>query len=395
MSVATRDKAVLLFGLITYGMGQSLLFVIFGPLARDIGLSEPQFGILIAASNMALVFSSPRWGRASQSFGRKPVFMIGLLGFAAGYALLAAGLQLGLAGGLSPAPLFLLLLGARLIYGIACGGIQPAATAYIADITDDENRASGMALIAASGGIGTIVGPAFGGALAGLGAVVPMYSAAALAVIAVLCSMFLLTEPQRNAVASADVRVRFSDRRVFPYLFGWFAVFGVFTAVQVITPFYIEDHFAVVGQGAVIRTVMIALLAMALVTLLVQIVVMQTWRPGPGVMLRSGFLIMGAALIMLAFASQVFWLYIVYAFMGLSLGMVIPGLNAAATISVDPQEQGAVAGLLSAAPTLGMVVGPILGGMIYGYSAGLPILAGGITCLSVGIWFRFVRIPGG
>ena len=40
MNTASRDKAILLFGLITYGMGQSLLYVIFGPLARDIGLTE-------------------------------------------------------------------------------------------------------------------------------------------------------------------------------------------------------------------------------------------------------------------------------------------------------------------------------------------------------------------
>ena len=74
----TLDKSVLVAGLVTYAMGQSLLFVIFGPVARDIGLSENQFGLVLSISNLVLVLSSPFWGRLSQKMGRKPVFIIGL-----------------------------------------------------------------------------------------------------------------------------------------------------------------------------------------------------------------------------------------------------------------------------------------------------------------------------
>jgi MFS family permease len=393
MSAASRDKLILLFGLVTYGMGQSLLYVIFGPLARDIGLSEAQFGILIAASNVALVFSAPRWGRASQSMGRKPVFIIGLIGYAVGYAVLAIGLQIGLWGLLAPLPLFFLLLGARLIYGIVCGGIQPAATAYIADTTDESSRAQGMALLAASGGIGTIIGPAFGGFLAGFGAVVPMYSAAVLAVGAAIWSYVSLREPERHASSSQAIKVRFNDPRVFPYLFGWFVIFMVFTAVQVVTPFYIEDHFGVTGRDAVIRVAMIALLSMALVTLVVQIVIMQVWKLSPRVLLRVAFFIIGIDLFVLAYADSLLMLYLAYAGMGLSFAMAMPGLNAAASISVESAEQGAVAGLLGAAPTLGMVFGPILGGAVYTLAPNWPMIGGAIACVALGVYFQFVQVP--
>ena len=102
MSDAARARLILLFGLVTYGMGQSLLYVIFGPLARDIGLAEWQFGVLIAASNVAIVICSPLWGRASESLGRKTVYLLGMVGFAAGYAGLAFGIQAGLLGWLAP-----------------------------------------------------------------------------------------------------------------------------------------------------------------------------------------------------------------------------------------------------------------------------------------------------
>ena len=98
MSDPARARLILLFGLITYGMGQSLLYVIFGPLAREIGLSEWQFGVLIAASNVAIVIFSPLWGRASESAGRKRIYLLGLIGFAVGYAVLAFGIAAGLRG---------------------------------------------------------------------------------------------------------------------------------------------------------------------------------------------------------------------------------------------------------------------------------------------------------
>ena len=64
------DKIVLILGLVIYGTGFSLLYIIFAPLSRSIGLSTTQFGILIAISNVALVFSSFFWGKRSQIIGR-------------------------------------------------------------------------------------------------------------------------------------------------------------------------------------------------------------------------------------------------------------------------------------------------------------------------------------
>ena len=95
---SSKDRLILLIGLITYGVGQTLLIVIFGPMARELGLSDMQFGALISASNLVIIFSSPRWGLASNDLGRRTVFVIGLLGFAAGYAGFAFGIQAGMFG---------------------------------------------------------------------------------------------------------------------------------------------------------------------------------------------------------------------------------------------------------------------------------------------------------
>jgi MFS family permease len=389
----SRDKAILLFGLVTYGIGQSLLYVIFGPLARDLGLSETQFGILISASNVALVIFSPMWGRASQSVGRKKIFIIGLIGYAIGYTFLAFAIQIGLWSLLAPLPLFFLLLGARLVYGTVASAISPAATAYIADTTDAKSRAAGMALIAASGGIGTIIGPAFGGLLATIGPVVPMYAAAGTAIVAAVLAAMKLAEPERHADTDVGVKLKILDSRIFPYLLGWFVIFMVFTAVQVITAFYIEDRFGVTNREEVIKVASIALLSMALVMLVVQIVVMQVWKLAPKVLLRVGYMVFAGVLVLFAYTDSLTFLYLSYAGMGLSFALVAPGLNAAASLAVETSEQGAVAGLLSSAPAFGMVFGPALGGAVYNVAPDLPMIGGAVLSVLMGVYFLFVKIP--
>ncbi|MEZ5564709.1 MAG: MFS transporter [Gammaproteobacteria bacterium] len=308
-----RDRLILLVGLITYGMGQSLLFVIFTPLARQLGLEEWQLGFIIAASNVMLAFSAPRWGRASQRLGRRTVYLIGLTGYAIGYGLLAFGVQLGLMGIVTSGALFGLLLILRLAYGIVVGGINPAATAYIADTTDEGSRAQGMALVAMAGGLGTIIGPAFGGALGVFDPVLPMYVAAALAAGAGMWAWKALPEPPRKVGARQDLRLRVADPRILPYLVGWAVVFGVFTGVQTITASWIADRYGVTNLGQAQRTMMIALLSMAFVTVFVQAVVLQRWKATPATMLRTGFAIaLTAGLLLLAFGPGLLSLYVSY-----------------------------------------------------------------------------------
>lgn len=388
-----RDRLILLVGLITYGMGQSLLFVIFTPLARELGLEEWQLGFIIAASNVMLAFSAPQWGRASQHLGRRRVYLIGLGGFAIGYGLLAVGVQIGLMGIMTSGALFALLLLLRLAYGIVVGGINPAATAYIADTTDEGSRSQGMALVAMAGGLGTILGPAFGGALGLIDPVLPMYVAAVLAGLAGVWAYRELPEPPRLAGAGQVLRLRVMDPRVLPYLIAWVVVFGVFTGVQTITAGWIADRFGITEPGRAQRTMMVAMLSMAFVTVFVQAVVLQRWKAAPATMLKTGFAVMTFGLLVVAFSPNLLSLYAGYGLFGFSFGFTAPGLNAAGSLSVRPEEQGAVAGLLAAAPTVGMIFGPVLCGLVYSIAPALPMLGGAALTAALGIWFLFVVVP--
>ena len=77
-------RIILLVALVGVGFGFTVLFAILGPLGREVGLSELQISSVIAASSLTVFLASPRWGRLSDRWGRKPVMIFGLLGYACG-----------------------------------------------------------------------------------------------------------------------------------------------------------------------------------------------------------------------------------------------------------------------------------------------------------------------
>ena len=389
------DKIILIIGLIIYGAGFSLLYIIFAPLSRSIGLSTNQFGILIAISNVALVFSSFYWGKKSQSIGRKPVFIIGLFSYALAYALFAFGIQLGLWGLFATWQLFSILFVIRLIYGGLIGGIQPAAVAYISDSTEGEHRTQGMALIGMSSGIGTMIGPAVGGGLAFVHPLFPLYFGAALAIIGGLLAMKFLIEPnQRLQTRPVQIHnLKFYDKRIMPYLIGWAVAFLVFTGTQVIAAFFIEDRLGVTGYNEIIKATSIALLSMALTTTLMQAVVLQIINIPARILLRLCFLIFGFVLFSIPYIETLNYYYLSFAGIGVAFSMITPGLNSAATLSVEEHEQGEVAGLLSAAPVVGMIFGPVIGALLYNINPSYPFFFGSFVVIVLGIYFQFVKTP--
>ncbi|SVA20325.1 uncharacterized protein METZ01_LOCUS73179 [marine metagenome] len=379
--------------MIIYGTGFSLLYIIFAPLSRSIGLSTNQFGILIAISNVVLVFSSYFWGKKSQSIGRKPVFVIGLFSYAIAYALFAFGIQIGLWGLLASWQLFSLLFVIRLLYGGLIGGIQPAATAYMSDSTDANTRIKGMALIGMASGIGTMIGPIIGGALVFIHPIFPMYFGAGIAVLGGILAMIFLIEPLKQAPVSEPVNLKFYDKRIMPYLIGWALVFLVFTATQVIAAFFIEDQLGVSTQNEIIKATSISLLSMALTTTLMQAVVLQIINVSPRTLLRLCFFIFGAVLFVIPMVKSLGYFYLSFAGIGIAFSMVTPGLNSAATLSVETHEQGEVAGLLAAAPVVGMIFGPTIGALLYTADPGYPFLFGSLIAIALGIYFQFLKIP--
>ena len=209
---------LLLVGAVCAGMGQTIVFSVLPPLARELGLSNLQTGLIFAISATCWVLCGPVWGRLSDVRGRKPFIVIGMLGYAFSMVIFGGSIQLGVAGALSGLPLYLLLVATRSIYGLVGAAGPPAAQAYIADRTSKRDRTAGIASFSAAFGFGAMLGPGFGAATMLLGRVAPFYAAAALGFIMMLAVIAFLPERTGPSQRRPQQKIRIGDPRLAPFL---------------------------------------------------------------------------------------------------------------------------------------------------------------------------------
>jgi EmrB/QacA subfamily drug resistance transporter len=120
----------------------------------DVGLAGQQW--VVEAYALALVSLLLVGGSLGDQFGRRKVFVIGLVGFGATSILCAL------------APNEELLIGARALQGVAGALLVPGSLAIVASTFEGEARGKAVGTWTAWTGIATVLGPAGGGALIGL-----------------------------------------------------------------------------------------------------------------------------------------------------------------------------------------------------------------------------------
>ena len=154
--------------------------------AETYGASPQKVTMLMVTFSFFQFIAAPIWGYLSDKYGRRIIILVTLLGSIIAYILLAYSQTLyG-------------LFFARAFAGFMAGNIS-TAQAYIADITDKNNRAKAMGLFGAAFGIGFILGPAIGGVLAGSdpknpNVFLPPIAAASLSFIALVLALFILKD---------------------------------------------------------------------------------------------------------------------------------------------------------------------------------------------------------
>ena len=388
LSIATASEqssrwtqSLVLLSVLSVAMGQTLVFAVLPSLGREAGLLEVQVGGIISASSVVFSLASAIWGNQSERWGRKRVMIIGLTGYTFGTLLFATTFWLGLNGWVVGWWLFACLALTRMLQSTVMAATTPAATAYMADITDIKTRTAAMGKLGAAQNVGTIVGPAVGGALAIFGLLFPLYFAAVATFIAAIMVWKILPESpylhdnsgvSRGFWSQIGVAVKgYFDRRYVSFLIIGVSMFTAFAVTQQTLGFFYQDRLGLDAQHTA-QMVGLAMMISAILSLLAQAVFVQRCNFAPMTLVRIGLPIMGVGFLILANAEHTFWLISCMGFVGFGMGMTMPGFTAAATLSVSSSEQGSVAGVIAASPALGFIVGPLVGTTLYQFGETLP-----------------------
>ncbi|WP_238457752.1 MFS transporter [Desulforamulus ferrireducens] len=182
--MAHKTKAFFVLFLILFWVmvGFGIIIPILPFVVTHFGGGPTILGLFMASFSIMQFFFAPLWGRLSDRIGRRPVLLIGLSGYGITFILLGMATELWM--------LFVI----RMLSGVISSATIPTAMAYIADITEGEERSKGMGLMGAAMGVGMIFGPALGGWLGHYGFAVPFYVAGALAILTWPFAYFFLPE---------------------------------------------------------------------------------------------------------------------------------------------------------------------------------------------------------
>jgi len=139
------------------------------------------YGVVTFAFGIANFFGSPIIGALSDHHGRRPVLLLGFGALALSFFVTAIATALWM------------LIAVRLVSG-AMQSNAAVANAYVADITEPQDRAKRFGMLGAMFGLGFIIGPVMGGLLGGINLQLPFVAAGALALLNLLYGYYVLPE---------------------------------------------------------------------------------------------------------------------------------------------------------------------------------------------------------
>lgn len=391
MSITTnKPKSALTFIFITLVidiMGFGLIIPVIPNLIRSLSggsiADASSFASLLAFAYAGTQFVfAPILGNLSDRYGRRPVLLASIAGFAIDYIIIAFAPNL--------AWFFL----ARVIAGITGASISTAA-AYIADISSPEDRAKNFGLIGAAFGLGFILGPALGGILGEVGLKVPFFAAAGLCTANFIFGYFVLPES-----LSLENRRPFDWKRANPL--GTIMQIKAYPQLKrlflVLFLIYLGSHavqsnwsfFTIERFGWSERTIGLSLGLAGLLVGLTQGVLIRYINPRLGneksVYLGLAMYSIGMFLFSAAYESwQMFAILIPYCLGGIAG----PAAQAIIAGEVPSNQQGEVQGLNTALVSVTTIFGPLVMNNLFYFCTkqGTPIYFPGAPFFLAGILF--------
>jgi MFS family permease len=355
--------------------------------AKQFGANAFVVGLLMMSYSLMQFFFAPMWGRLSDRIGRRPVLLISLTVSAIGYSIWGFADSLWM--------LFL----SRIVAGFGNANLA-VAQAYVADVTPEDYRSQGMGMIGAAFGLGFTLGPAIAGISSHFG-VHPNalgFFAAFFSLVDLAFTAKFLPEPENrrdNAHNPFAHGGQFFLRTIsntelqlslFIIFVSTFAFAGMETTLVLLTSKFFnftiaENSYLFAGLGIVMVFVQGFLIRkigkkfadaplIAVGTALIAVGLLMTPT--------HNFPVLCTALIILATGS----------------GINSPANNSLLSKLAPQDETGGVMGIGQSMSTLGRILGPVIGGLLFdNMGPSTPYWLGAICMLlAFALSFRLPRI---
>ena len=374
------------FGLFTVGLGQSFVFVIVPPLARDLGLSEIQASLVFAFSAIAWALTSAAWGRASDKYGRRNIAILGLIGYSASLLAMIVPLFLVEKNLLDIVFLFPLLVFGRMLNGLIGSATRPATFAYIADTSSKEKRTVKFARLESSFLVGTVAGPLIGGFLILITKETPFYVFSILALIASIGIYKNVdnTARDKKSVLQSE-KISWKSNTVWPFLvLASISSLCLASLIQTIG-FYLFDVFPNIDDLPILISMTFALLSIS--TIVSQYLFTDAFPLSNNKLLLCGVLLLLFSYLTMALFPKISIYYLSIIINGIGGGMLRPAISSSLSLSQTPEHQGIAAGYLGSVYPVGHILTPVLAMPIYAINPSYLYYFSSMLCL---ICFIFI-----
>lgn len=374
MLKSNRNLAIIALIALVNMLGYGIIIPILYAYSKKFGLSDFDNGLLFALFSICQFISTPIIGRLSDKYGRRPMLLVSIIGTAISFFMAA----------FAPNAIFLFL--SRALDGLTAGNI-PVAFAVISDSTSPSERAKAFGLIMSALNFGFVFGPAVAALTVGFGQSVPFIIAGVITTIAAILTALYLPETNKHmgevrkgklfdfpkmarTLFDPNVGTTFIISLVFFLAFSCAIIYGF-------QPYTINVLGVTPSQNALLFTMFGA------VGLIAQnfIVHRVSKRFGMKKAFSSGLVFTAISFVFMFFSHEIplfIFASIILAITNSIVQTLIPTILSQET---DEKSQGTIMGLNASYQSIGMIIGPILGGAIATIAIPWTFLTGAVLVM--------------
>jgi ACDE family multidrug resistance protein len=377
-------------------LGNSMLIPVLPSIQKVFQLDVVKVGLLITAFSVPAGVTIPFAGLISDRIGRKKVMFPALLIYGGG------GLLAGLFAVVIKEKAFPWIIGARIIQGIGAGGTYQLSMALAGDLIQSSERSKVLGYLEAANGVGKVISPLAGAALALISWYIPFFVYGLLAVPVAFLILVAVKEDvqklKRNVRPIPQYLKNLKQilrQKWLPLLIAFLSGLVVMFSLFGVLSFYadlLEKQFKmnVFTRGLILA---IPVLVMTITAFILGTVMQKKLTNILKWGVVAGLMLVAAGLIAFCPCKNMPLFTMSTSLLGLGAGMVLPSLNTLITSAAPKTERGIITCLYGTVRFFGVALGPPL----FGYAEKLskpPVFFGTAgVCVGLGLLFLFLVKP--